>query len=1278
MKTLSPIFVVLCALFLLHPSAARAGTVINPPGTISQINGPADSNLDLAGKMAYAINFSANDPPMFVNGVTFTPDRLLPPGLTVGVNSVEPWGAMPGFGAGIDADNLEQIYQDIRYALPANGQALEAHLPVTNGETYKLQLLIYGNGAENRRWDIEVEGTVVVDEFTSLGASDAGGVLPAYSAAAGVVYTRIVTAADATLDVRMGDFGGLQDFGDRNPIWQGLTLEHIVPDTDGDGLPDAWENANFGNLISQAGTGDADADGLPNQHEYQLGTNPALPAGADTDSDSLNDGLEYFTHRTNPLAADTDGDGLNDGGEITAGSNPLVTDTDFDGLTDGAEVNIHGSSPILADTDGDDYPDGVEVANSTNPNNALLFPTLASFGRVITGADAGEGLDLTGTFKYAFNVGTTSVPGLIRGVNFTAETAPGITIAASANIPNWGSYPAFGNTADDDALEILLASIRHAGSNGGSITITLTGLTPGKPHKLQLIFLERCCARAADIYVDGVLKLDEFAPYTYQDGTGAPTRAAGAVIGFFSSGTTAQIVLSGATVTTPAYTDRNPILNGLTLEELTGTDSDGDGLDDLWETAHFNNLGQVAAGDPDADGLSNLQEFGAVTDPRDADTDNDGLNDGPEVLTYNTNPRNADTDGDTLTDQFEVVTSLTNPLLADTDGDTYGDNVEFSQGTSPTNAAQYPLISSLVNSFTGGDAGEGLDLSGVFPFSFNVGTPGAAPGPVGNAAFTADSTAGVVISAANEIGNWHAPNYGSTANDDNLEFVMQSIRWSPAPAPLTVDVAGLTAGKAYKLQLLFAEQCCAGRAFDIEVEGVLRVDEFNPSIAHGGAGNNTRGAVVTVGFVAGDDTLNIVLNGQSVYTPAFIDHNPILGAVTVEELVLADTDGDTLADAWEMQFFGNLAQSASGDGDSDGRTNAAEYLANTVPTDSDTDNDGLTDGAETGRGTNPLLSDTDGDDLPDGAEVTRGTDPLLADTDGDTYPDCAEIAGGSNPLVAASTPAQATIGVFTGGDAGEGLDLDGTFLYAFNFGTPGAIAGQARDTVFSADNAPDIGYSALNQIPNWHAPSYGDTAADNVLEGVMQSIRWAGAPDTVRLQLARLEVGKRYKLQLLFAETGTARGFDVMVEGGVVADDFFPGVIMGNTNAQGCVVSYEFTAHDTVLRIELNGNGAPAAPDKNPILGGVTLELLPPPADLGITSVSLTSSGITINAIGTPGATYSVDYSTDLRVWEEVMDSLVPDGDGLASWRDTHSGRVGPAIRRGFYRLRDPLLDPTP
>jgi hypothetical protein len=44
-------------------------------------------------------------------------------------------------------------------------------------------------------------------------------------------------------------------------------------DSDNDGLPDAWELENFGNL-GRDGTGDADSDRLTDRQEYVLGSNP--------------------------------------------------------------------------------------------------------------------------------------------------------------------------------------------------------------------------------------------------------------------------------------------------------------------------------------------------------------------------------------------------------------------------------------------------------------------------------------------------------------------------------------------------------------------------------------------------------------------------------------------------------------------------------------------------------------------------------------------------------------------------------------------------------------------------------------------------------------------------------------------------------------------------------------------------------------------------------------------------------------------------------------------
>lgn len=87
--------------------------------------------------------------------------------------------------------------------------------------------------------------------------------------------------------------------------------------------------------------------------------------------------------------------------------------------------------------------------------------------------------------------------------------------------------------------------------------------------------------------------------------------------------------------------------------------------------------------DSDKDGLDDVREKEIGTDPRNLDTDGDGLSDGDEVIIYKTDPLKADTDGDGLSDGDEVLIWRTNPLNADTDGDSYPDGTEVRNGYSP-------------------------------------------------------------------------------------------------------------------------------------------------------------------------------------------------------------------------------------------------------------------------------------------------------------------------------------------------------------------------------------------------------------------------------------------------------------------------------------------------------------------------------------------------------------------------------------------------------------------
>ncbi|MEO5715301.1 MAG: hypothetical protein ABIT37_17620 [Luteolibacter sp.] len=144
-------------------------------------------------------------------------------------------------------------------------------------------------------------------------------------------------------------------------------------------------------------------------------------------------------------------------------------------------------------------------------------------------------------------------------------------------------------------------------------------------------------------------------------------------------------------------------------------DTDGDSLPDVWEinnTLSPNDDGLVnpdygTYGDPDSDNVDNFTEFSLGTNPRNADSDNDGYTDAVEDRSGSwfgtdftgTNPLKADTDGDGLPDGKENPDLLannppsqykTNPNIFDTDGDFYGDGDEVTAGTNPADNTSVP------------------------------------------------------------------------------------------------------------------------------------------------------------------------------------------------------------------------------------------------------------------------------------------------------------------------------------------------------------------------------------------------------------------------------------------------------------------------------------------------------------------------------------------------------------------------------------------------------------
>lgn len=241
-----------------------------------------------------------------------------------------------------------------------SGYQVSLQVNQTWGDSFNGDIIIQNNTAEPiEAWELTVDTNFTITEITNSWAATVTE-LDSYKYMLKGTYTGYIPANSS---VSLG-FNGVKS-GD--PIVTDYSLTEVVVD---ENIIDNFDWIDWENMD------DSDGDGIPDEIESEIGTNPL---DSDTDGDGLPDGYEFFTTGSDPTNAnsldasisdgafDSDQDGLSNYEEYQLGTNPNRADSDYDELSDGDEENIYGTDPLNPDTDEDGLFDGDEIALGLNP-----------------------------------------------------------------------------------------------------------------------------------------------------------------------------------------------------------------------------------------------------------------------------------------------------------------------------------------------------------------------------------------------------------------------------------------------------------------------------------------------------------------------------------------------------------------------------------------------------------------------------------------------------------------------------------------------------------------------------------------------------------------------------------------------------------------------------------------------------------------------------------------------------------------------------------------------